>query len=283
MTAQSPVPERDAERAAHFIVEHVRETSGRTWKQGRRTPALACASSASALREVAEYRLRGVPDAAVHGLLVWCAGLPVELSFTVPTPLHVLALQAEGRRCVSLLRERVPGSVYAEPLAFALHDLRHLAKLAAPKHYVEQVGFFATLWRAMQTRAWTLFENELDQDWCADRDQVAADMNGSSVYLFAALKMKLKMAARRKLARAYALEAPSSGALSHAEEAVFFELQATLLDALGFSGASRTAAIATSARRDSADAATLLAGTFTEIGHAVLATRPAVLPRQEAG
>ena len=40
-------------------------------------------------------------------------------------------------------------------------------------------------------------DRELDDRWRADRDDIIADMNGSAVFLLAALKMRLGLAARR--------------------------------------------------------------------------------------
>jgi len=51
------------------------------------------------------------------------------------------------------------------------------------------------------------------------RKRLAADVNGSAVYLFALLKMKLKMAARRRHARVSGAPARVSGALDAGEQA----------------------------------------------------------------
>jgi hypothetical protein len=40
-------------------------------------------------------------------------------------------------------------------------------------------------------------DRELDDRWRADRDYIIDDMNGSAVFLLAALKMRLTLAARR--------------------------------------------------------------------------------------
>jgi hypothetical protein len=220
------------------------------------------------LRVLAEYHVRGVPESAVQGLHFWAAGFPVVLLREVPTPEHVLWLQARGRRCVTLLEQSVPTGPYQDPLAFALHDLRHLAKFAEPVHYFEQIGFFATLERARGTRAWCAFEARLDDTWRSDRDHVLADMNGSSVFLFAALKMKLKMAARRALARTEHGRPVEGGPLSREEERFFCALEQEFLDALGFTGELRSAAVVTSTRRDDPERAALLAQSFSEVGRA---------------
>ena len=102
-------------------------------------------------------------------------------------------------------------------------------------------------------------------------DRLAADVNGSAVYLFALLKMKLKMAARRRTARLAGAIPRVSGALDRDEQCVFDELEKRLFDALGFEGELRCAAAATSARRDAADAARRVSHEFARRGRAVLA------------
>ena len=86
-------------------------------------------------------------------------------------------------------------------------------------------------------------DRELDDTWRADRDYVIADMNGSAVFLFAALKMKLKMAVRRRLA-------PAEPALD------------VLLRAMDLPDDVRDAARGVSARRDRPAEARRLLGHF---------------------
>jgi hypothetical protein len=252
--------------AADYILRGVRERGARTWQQAPRRPPLEPGAADPSLRTFAEYRIRGVSELAVLGLWLWLGGFPVKLSTSVPAPEQVLELQARGARLVSLLPPDVspplPGD---DGLSFALHDLCHLAKFAGD-HYEEQVGFFAALAAGFQAPAWRAVEAELDDIWLADRASVSADMNGSSIFLFAVLKMKLKMAARRKLARGEGRQAPSSGTLSAAEHGIFDEILSTLLEAMQLPPGARAAAIATSARRDSPEAAALLAGYFCERG-----------------
>src|SRR5262245_11256085 len=154
-----------------------------------------------ALAYLAEHRLCKVPERAVVALFAWAGGNEVELRTDVPPPSHLLALQARGTRCVSLLPESETHSATAG-FEFVIHDLCHLGKLLDPLHHAEQVGYFASLERLWRAPAWQSVEAGLDRAWLEDRDRLGADMNGSSVYLFVVLKMKLKMAARRALARA---------------------------------------------------------------------------------
>jgi hypothetical protein len=91
------------------------------------------------------------------------------------------------------------------------------------------------------------------------------------VYLFALLKMKLKMAARRRYARLAGLAPRVSGMLDAGEQAVFEELEELLYTSLGFDAVLRNAARETSARRDAIAAAAVVASEFRARGRAVLA------------
>jgi hypothetical protein len=110
-------------------------------------------------------------------------------------------------------------------------------------------------------------ERMLDETWVEDRDRLSADVNGSAVYLFALLKMKLKMAARRRFGRLAGVPTKMSGPLDAGEQVVFDELEGLLYDCLGFSGELRQAARATSSRRDDLCAASRLAAEFQRRGH----------------
>jgi hypothetical protein len=260
-----------SETVAEFILDAVRARVPRTWRQGARSPALPCEHAAPALRSFAEYRVRGVCEDAVRGLMLIGAGFPIALRESPFSAREVLGLQARGSRCVSLL----PASAIVPPphddaLGFALHDLCHVAKLGDPRFFVEQIGFFVSVERALADERWSAIERMLDDEWRRDRDAVVADMNGSSVFLFAALKMKLKMAARRMLARERGAAAPCGGALSAEESARFDALCAVLFDALDFRGAIRASAAMTSARRDCPVAARQIAEHFRELGRCQL-------------
>jgi hypothetical protein len=149
-----------------------------------------------------------------------------------------------------------------------LHDLCHLAKFSDPAHYQEQVGFFRALKAGFEHPRWQAEQLTLDPEWRQARDRVCADMNGSCVYLFAVLKMKLKMAARRRLAARFGRPARTSGPLSPEEEREYGELLAVFLRALGLDGELYAAAVRASARRDSLEAATLLCRHFAALASA---------------
>ncbi len=252
----------DAERASAYLVERVKRSAGTRWAQGAHAPPLALAPSleaAPALATIGRVRLWRVPRHVAAGLVAWAHGARrVELLAAVPTPRHVLALQAEGRRCVSLL----PDGAKENGLEFALHDLCHLEKFADPAHHDEQVGFFGRLDHATRAPGWQTLNARFDEAWQKDLEHVAADMNGSSIFLFAALKMKLKMAVRRELAAKLGRPNAAGGALSPDESRAFDAALEELLDLLGVPGGLRPDALAVSTKRDAEDAARRLQAWF---------------------
>ena len=262
------------ERVAEYVLERVRAAWPHTWRQAAHTDvanAAACGPSARVFRELC---VRGISELAVRGLSLVGAGFPVEIRDEPFSAAGVLALQARGARCVSLLPSGVATPPpHADGLAFVLHDLCHLAKFADPAHYVEQVGFFDAVERALSSETWRAVERSLDAEWQAARGAVVSDMNGSCVFLFVQLKMKLKMAARRNLGVRRGVPARVSGALDADELLEFERLLAPLLDAFEFPDDVRHAALETSARRDSIAAATRLATHFAACGRAVLPSR----------
>ena len=260
-----------AETAAAYLLERTIERAGPRAFQGARTPPIRCrAPWPDTVRRFATERIHRVPTLAAQALVAWAEGNPVELITYVPDARHVHDLQARGARCVSVLPECADTTPHAHRLEFLLHDLCHLGKFMCTEHYAEQVGFFAALRAAFEEPAWRRLEAALDDDFRRDLDHVASDMNGSSVFLFAVLKMKLKMAARRRCACDRGVAPPSEGPLSPAESEVFHELFELALDALGFDGFLRTAACHTSARRDAPDMAAFLADYFTRRGSVIL-------------
>jgi hypothetical protein len=216
-----------------------------------------------------------VSTAVARALVAWGNGFPVELRTEVPPAVALLGLQAEGRRCVSLLPDGADTAPHADPLAFAIHDLCHLDKFIDPEHHRGQVGFFACLHRAVRGPHWSEFESRFDADFSHDWQHVAADMNGSAVFLFAALKMKLKMAVRRRLAALEGGAPDQGGPLTTNEARSYATFLEDLLDLLRLHGDVADAARRTSARRDDPVAALTLLRHFEELGEATLCGRRA--------
>jgi len=246
----------DADEAARFLLERVRAARGRLWDEGPRGEALGEVGTESpALRMFAARRVRGVPLAVARGLIAWSRGeRPVDLLRHAPAAADVLDRQASGRRCVSLLDDgtaRACGNpLHADGLSFALHDLRHLEKFVEAAHYRGQVGFFRCMRRTLASAAFEALERSFDETWQADRNYVIADMNGSAVFLFSVLKMRINMAVRRRLAAARGRAAPTSGPLDREERDALAPALETLLSAMGLPDALRAEALLVSANRD---------------------------------
>ena len=245
-----------AERAAGFVLERVRAARGRLWDEGARPPVTDdCPPGAAALDVFATRRVRGVSPVVAHALLAWARGeRPVDLLSAVAPAREILRRQAAGRRCVALLDDdaaRAHGDPrHPDGLSFALHDLCHLEKFVAPEHHRGQVGFFRAVARAFASAEIAALERGFDASWRADRDYVIADMNGSAVFLFSVLKMRLAMAIRRQRAVATGRPAPSSGGLAEDERAALLPVLTLLFRHMGLPLALSTEALAVSARRD---------------------------------
>jgi hypothetical protein len=264
----------EAERACAYVIDKVRASSGRLFHQGARVPPLASTSTSSVVRFIAEQRIHRVPTSVARALLAWADGFPVDLLTCVPPATRVLALQAVGRRCVSLLADGAKTEPHPDALAFAVHDLCHLDKFIDYDHHRGQVGFFACLHRAVAGGSWGAFEAQFDSAFGRDWRHVAADMNGSSVFLFAALKMKLKMAVRRRVAQFEHSPPEPSGPLTPHEIRVYGHFLEEMLALLSLHGDVAEAARRTSARRDAPVAAGKLLAHFEEVGECVLRDRP---------
>jgi len=264
---------RDAELACEFVASRIERKVGRTYRQGKRKPPLSSRSTSSSVRLFAEERLHRVPRPAALALLTWAEGFPVERLETIPDPLHVLELQAEGRRCVSLLSDEVCTFPHEDALAFALHDLCHLTKFTDPPHYHGQVGFSATVLRAMTSDAWPDFARGFDATFVDDLHHVIADMNGSSIFLFAALKMKLKMAVRRRCERIAGAPPRQVGPLTAEENASYEGVLDEFLQLLDLDATLHDVARRVSARRDHPDAARAMLSFFSATGGAIVTER----------
>ncbi len=259
----------DAETTAAFLLARVRAARGRLWDEGSARVRPAAPPSGPALQTFAERRVRGIPQDVVAGLFAWDRGeRPVDLLFDIPPAGDVLARQARGRRCVSLLDDaRVARAQLRQQdgLAFALHDLCHLEKFVAPEDHAGQVGFFRAVEHALDLPAMIDLQRQLDDTWRADRDYVIADMNGSAVFLFAALKAKLTLAVRR------CLHAQRPAPVEHALEVLFA--------AMRLPEDIRDDARAVSRRRDRPAAARRVLDHFEALAAAGSTAASAAMPR----
>jgi hypothetical protein len=258
---------RAAEDVAAFLVDATRVRHGRRADQGAWSRPWPVAGRGPALAWLARRRMRGVSEAVLRALGEWSWGRrPAVLMKHIPAALDVLALQARGLRSVSMVDDHAAAAVgdprHPDALSFVLHDLEHLEKFSDPEHHAGQVGFFGCVLRALADPGWQSIDNGFDEIWRADRDYVIADMNGSAVFLFAALKMKLRMAVRRKLAHERGVPAPQRGPLDETEEAALVPVVDALLTAMDMPPEVRVAARLVSARRSHPEAARRLLTAF---------------------
>jgi hypothetical protein len=268
----------EAELACAFVADRVRRRAGNRWLQGPRRPAIDPGPGAAEIVRVFAMReLYGVPRAAQDALVAWAAGARrVDLGFAMPSPRALLAMQARGRRCVSLLEDDAappgPKAIYGGGgLGFVVHDLCHLEKFSDPEHHAGQVGFFAALDRALDDASFVAVEQGFDARWYDERDHVLADMNGSPVFLFVVLRNKVKIAVRRRIARERGRDI-GQGALDEVEARAYDDAVDRLLDALGLAPEARAAAAKLSAKYDAdRDAAEALGAWFRARGEEVLA------------
>ncbi|MFO0678901.1 MAG: hypothetical protein U0169_20400 [Polyangiaceae bacterium] len=252
-------PLDDAERVAAFVVEASTRAHGARAFQGPWKPMLPAAEG-DALRAFATRRLLHFPESAARALVGWSLGTRDAVVLRhVPAALEIVRHQAEGRRCVSILDDDVPTAPHADALAFAIHDLCHLEKFFDEEHHRGEVGFSRAVLRYASSDEGARLDASLDDVWIRDRDAVIGDMNGSAVFLFAALKMRLKMATRRRVARERGTPPVVLAPLDDDESRAFDADRSRFFDALGFPEDVARAGERVSARRDAAaDAVTLL-------------------------
>jgi hypothetical protein len=241
----------DPRAVARYLVDRVTRKAGPRWLQGSRTPPIPSSSAVPEVRLFAEHRLYKIGELESRALVGWAEGTRSAVLLDREAPVEeIVGLQAAGMRCVSLLDTDLERGV-----EFALHDLRHLEKLFDPQHHRAQIGFFRLLARVIGSEPWCAFDRELDEEWIAGRDYALADMNGSPIFLFAVLKMKLKMAVRRKLARDRGEAPPARGALDADEIEAFRATFERYLEVLGVPEQLRWPARMISARGNSGRAA----------------------------
>ena len=184
--------------ACTFVLRGAMRTADRRWRQGVRNPLLPCQIDELAVATLSERHVYRVEEQVAACLNAWAHGdRRLHARFSIPDPLDLLAVQARGERIVSLLPEGVPTGHEASNFEFALHDLCHAEKFFAPEHFLGQVGFFSLILAARQGADWAPLTRDFDDAWPAEFHHVAADMNGSPMFLFAALRRKIMNAALR--------------------------------------------------------------------------------------
>lgn len=268
--------EHPADATAAFLLERVEALRGAVAWQGQWVPPLPQDGASPLVGRLAVQRLWKLDAHATRSLLAWSAGRRrVELLLRVPDAMELLAFQAVGWRCISLVEEQETPAVHHNSYLFVVHDLCHLEKFVDPQHHQAQVGFFHTVHRALNHPQWRALERDtLDAAWVEARNAVVSDMNGSVIFLMAALKMKLKMAARRLHARRAGVAPPAEGRLTAAEEQTYRPLEECLVALMELPQDVVAAAHLVNKRRDTPVDALRFHAYFDGVGARVLAAAP---------
>jgi hypothetical protein len=231
--------EQDAERLTRFVIERLYQQHGVRWLQRKRPTPLPNRAKSPLAETLAQYQLFAVAEPPSTALLGWLNGeRPAFLLRHAPSEREILAIQAKGARYVSLLRDDEAGPLHKDALGFALHDLCHLEKFVDPAHYHGQVAFFRRCERVLAEPRWQALVEGFDDVWQHGFHRVISDMNGSAVFLWAALKANLRGAVLR-------LHRDKS---EDAQQKLVAEAEAMLIACMGFEGELAVAAQAIHSR-----------------------------------
>lgn len=142
-----------------------------------------------------------VPDYASACLDAFYAGLrPLRLMFRIPDPTELLAMQAEGARCVSALASpKLLTQVFGhrDCLEMLLHDLAHMEKFVEAGRFWQQVGFFVFL-QASVAPFHIQQRQALGRRWELSWNYVSSDMNAVANHMLMTLKSQLMVAMARR-------------------------------------------------------------------------------------
>lgn len=156
-------------------------------------------ASESPLKTWQNLQLRGIP-AGVNEILCYWHVHPelLNLTFDIPSPLDVLRLQCEGKRCVSLLIRNkesfLSGGDHRDSFSFALHDLIHAVHFFSnPEHKKQQV-FIAKL--MLEILSLELVKDTMLSNPVLEHElyYLASDMNTHWIHSLKCLKSALRRA-----------------------------------------------------------------------------------------
>ncbi|MSQ82868.1 MAG: hypothetical protein EXR77_08120 [Myxococcales bacterium] len=207
-TAASLVPRGGsaaADAALCYLLAEISQKVGKRWLQGDRQPPLVWTDEPPTLSSWQHYAwnllaTRHLYRVEAHVAAVLCRWRRGEVDIRVtqhpPRVAAMLASQAQGFRWLTLLPPGADCGQQASPFEFALHDLCHAAHYFDPAHHVAQRGFFTALARATTTTGWLPWCARMGPPFAGELDHVAADMNGSALFLWTALRKKITNAAK---------------------------------------------------------------------------------------
>jgi len=156
----------------------------------------------STLRDLIRVaRFTRVPEHVPVCLWNYYAGLrPLVLMWRVPTPDELLAMQADGRRCVSaLVSEKALHTVFGhrDCLDMLMHDLSHMEKFIEVGRYWQQVGFFEFLKSTCLVRHKEHWGEAYGHRWRLSWQYVSSDMNAVANHMLQTFKVQLMVAIAR--------------------------------------------------------------------------------------
>lgn len=150
--------------------------------------------------------LHSIPMTARHTLVNWyLEKFDLKLFINqIPSSKEVLRLQAQEKRCVSLIADKIDCLVLDErdPLSFLIHDLVHAYKMFSNEYLKKgQVGFYKALLKLFCNETTKEFLDNFcsnDEVFKEDLDYLISDMNSHPRHLFYYLKAILINGIKRK-------------------------------------------------------------------------------------
>ena len=142
------------------------------------------------------FHLKSFPASINRTMLAWIYNeWSIALFFHVPKPQELLAIQAAGQRCITLITTEKKIDTFIlnnrDPLSFALHDIMHADQFFNTKETIKgQIGFYKyclPLYDHSSVKEKILINKDFKQDF----EYSTSDMNAYVIHLFKCLKHAL--------------------------------------------------------------------------------------------
>ncbi len=137
------------------------------------------------------WRWRDTPQSVWQSLLFWKKNPQnLHLHFNMPTPVEILKMQMQGKRCVSVFCHKgALDSIYEhhrDAYLFTVHDLEHAWKFfSVHESYILQIQWAKFLYKTFIHGSWHNFIDSKLQD---NLDYLISDMNTHPWHSFLTLK-----------------------------------------------------------------------------------------------
>lgn len=209
------------------VVAQMREVLPSEFKQAKSLARLDKGQNFVAL--FCSLSWRSIPFSVQQSITAWSTGrYPLHLMTDIPTPEEVLKMQAQGKRCLSMLIQKEEIINFVEEgrdvLGFIVHDLIHADHFfACPEKAQAQIIFSNKL---IEVRKLTAIQSMLSQDRVFEKEfhYLMSDMNSVPLHLLKTLKAILLGFYKRR--EGFSLK----GSLSASTEGEFLELFKQVLD-----------------------------------------------------